>query len=460
MPHYLFLTGRMAQDNLQKQLQQLSSTAAPAKTFTWEVVNVGVKVAALMTESLLTKRLPELLSHSETPDKIFVPGLFGGETKALSETFSLPFEKGPKDLRDLPEFFGGPATVPDFTKHSCLIFAEIVDAPDLTVDGIIARARYYQQSGADVIDIGGLPGREFPHLSDAITSLKAEGFKVSIDSADLEELRTGAKAGADYLLSLNETTLSLADETDAIPILVPTTPEDMESLYRAIDIMEKTSKNYMADPILDPLLMGFTESIGRYKSLRDRKPDTQIFMGIGNVSELVDADSVGVNAVLMAIVAELGVNAVLTTEVSDHACRAVLETDLLRRTMAAAYNDNAIPKHYHKGALALHERKPFPYSRDEIAELAKAIKERNFRIRVSTDGVHLFNRDLYITDVDPFKFMQKLDLADDWTHAFYLGVELARAQISWQLGKRYLQDNDLDWGVADRTAISEWVSDD
>jgi len=403
MPHYLFLTGRMAQDNLQKQLQQLSSTAAPAKTFTWEVVNVGVKVAALMTESLLTKRLPELLSHSETPDKIFVPGLFGGETKALSETFSLPFEKGPKDLRDLPEFFGGPATVPDFTKHSCLIFAEIVDAPDLTVDGIIARARYYQQSGADVIDIGGLPGREFPHLSDAITSLKAEGFKVSIDSADLEELRTGAKAGADYLLSLNETTLSLADETDAIPILVPTTPEDMESLYRAIDIMEKTSK---------------------------------------------------------AIVAELGVNAVLTTEVSDHACRAVLETDLLRRTMAAAYNDNAIPKHYHKGALALHERKPFPYSRDEIAELAKAIKERNFRIRVSTDGVHLFNRDLYITDVDPFKFMQKLDLADDWTHAFYLGVELARAQISWQLGKRYLQDNDLDWGVADRTAISEWVSDD
>jgi len=232
----------------------------------------------------------------------------------------------------------------------------------------------------------------------------------------------------------------------------------MESLYRAIDTMEKNSKRYMADPILDPLLMGFTESITRYKSLRDRMPDTQIFMGVGNVSELVDADSVGVNAVLMAIVTELGVNAVLTTEVSDHACRAVLETDLLRRTMAAAFNDNAIPKHYHKGALALHERKPFPYSSDEIAELAKVIKERNFRIRVSTDGVHLFNRDFYMIDVDPFEFMQKLDLADDWTHAFYIGVELARAQISWQLGKRYLQDNELDWGVADRTAVSEWIT--
>ena len=32
-------------------------------------------------------------------------------------------------------------------------------------------------------------------------------------------------------------------------------------------------------------------------------------------------------------------------------------------------------------------------------------------------------------------------------HAFYLGVELARAQIAHQLGKRYVQDNELRWGV-------------
>jgi hypothetical protein len=35
---------------------------------------------------------------------------------------------------------------------------------------------------------------------------------------------------------------------------------------------------------------------------------------------------------------------------------------------------------------------------------------------------------------------------DDASHAFYLGVELARAQIAWQLKKRYAQDEELHWG--------------
>jgi hypothetical protein len=35
---------------------------------------------------------------------------------------------------------------------------------------------------------------------------------------------------------------------------------------------------------------------------------------------------------------------------------------------------------------------------------------------------------------------------DDASHAFYLGVELARAQIAWQLKKRYSQDEELQWG--------------
>ena len=160
----------------------------------------------------------------------------------------------------------------------------------------------------------------------------------------------------------------------------------------------------------------------------------------------------------MGIVAELEISAVITTGVSDHACRAVLETDLLRRTMHAARKDNAIPKHYHKGALALHERKPFPYDTQEISLMSKEIKEQNYRIRVSDEGVHLYNRDLHTVATDPFDLMRQLDLKDDWTHAFYLGVELARAQISWQLGKRYLQDNELEWGVADRRAASTWVT--
>jgi hypothetical protein len=45
-----------------------------------------------------------------------------------------------------------------------------------------------------------------------------------------------------------------------------------------------------------------------------------------------------------------------------------------------------------------------------------------------------------------------LGLEQDASHAFYMGVELARAQLAWQLGKRYVQDQELAWGAATERA--------
>ena len=61
--------------------------------------------------------------------------------------------------------------------------------------------------------------------------------------------------------------------------------------------------------------------------------------------------------------------------------------------------------------------------------------------------MHIYNRDGLFQDVDPFKLYPHLKVDDDASHAFYLGVELARAQIAWQLKKRYVQDEELSWGV-------------
>jgi hypothetical protein len=52
------------------------------------------------------------------------------------------------------------------------------------------------------------------------------------------------------------------------------------------------------------------------------------------------------------------------------------------------------------------------------------------------------------TAIEPFALYPHLNVATDGSHAFYLGVQLARAQIAWQLGKRFTQDQDLKWGVA------------
>ena len=45
-----------------------------------------------------------------------------------------------------------------------------------------------------------------------------------------------------------------------------------------------------------------------------------MFMGTGNLTELTDSDSSGVNAILMGLVSELSINAVLVVQVSGH-CR-------------------------------------------------------------------------------------------------------------------------------------------
>ena len=61
---------------------------------------------------------------------------------------------------------------------------------------------------------------------------------MSIDSADPDELLRGGKAGADFLLSLNEDTLHIADEVASIPVLIPKDHGDMASLYRAMDALD------------------------------------------------------------------------------------------------------------------------------------------------------------------------------------------------------------------------------
>jgi hypothetical protein len=107
--------------------------------------------------------------------------------------------------------------------------------------------------------------------------------------------------------------------------------------------------------------------------------------------------------------------------------------------------------------MALHETAPFPYSLEEITELARQIRDPSFRVQISAEGVHIFNRDGLHSATDPFELFPKLQLENDGSHAFYLGVELARAEIAWQLGKRYTQDQALNWGCA--TANTEITVD-
>jgi dihydropteroate synthase-like protein len=448
----LFLTGRLAESRLEKVLHGMAPTP-----FDWSIFNVGVKVAALMTEPILMRRLPRPIDA----DRVVVPGRCRADLARLAQAFERPFQRGPDELKDLPAFLGKAGAGLDLSRHAVRIFAEIVDASQIGLEAILARAGALRAEGADVIDLGCLPDTPFPHLEDAVRELKARGFDVSVDSAEPDELRRGGAAGADYLLSLTERNLAIAEETGARPVLIPAEHGDLASLYRAAEQAQKRGLRAILDPVIDPIHFGFAESLARYRDTRAHLPDAEMLMGTGNLTELTDADSVGVTALLIGICSELAIANVLTVHVSPHTRRTIEEHDAARRIMYAASADHSLPRGYGRALMQIHDPAPFPYSGQEITESAAQVKDKNYRIEAAEDGIHVYNSAGHFVGPDAFTLFDKLGVETDGPHAFYLGAELMKAEIAFQLGKRYAQDEPLDWGCAtdrrveDRTRLRE-----
>jgi len=168
-------------------------------------------------------------------------------------------------------------------------------------------------------------------------------------------------------------------------------------------------------------------------------------MGIGNITELTEADSTGVNAVLIAICQELGVRVVLTTEVIDWARGAVREVDVARRLMHYAVTNKVVPKHVDSRLVTTRDEKILEYSEAELRALQRAITDANFRIFTDRETITVLNRDLFVRGTDIQQIFAKLGVTEA-THAFYLGKELAKAKLAITLGKTYRQEGSLRWG--------------
>jgi dihydropteroate synthase-like protein len=397
-----------------------------------------------MTEAIIMRRL----ARPVAADRIILPGRCRADLAHLADHLGVPVARGPDELSDLPAYLGRSWQAKDLSGFSIRIFAEIVDASVLPLAALLARADAMRKAGADVIDVGCLPDTPFPHFEACISALKAAGHMVSIDSADRQELTRGARAGADFLLSLDEGTLDIAEGTGATPILVPAPHGDLDSLVRAANDAGRRGISFIVDPILDPIHFGFSESLSRYIETRRRLPHAEMMMGTGNLTELTEADSGGIAAILAGLCSELDIRNVLTVQVSPHTRRTIEEHDAARRLMFAAAADGALPKGYDAKLLALHDRAPYPSSPEEIAEIAAEVRDASFRIATAADGIHVYNRDGHHISRDAFSLFSKLGVEADGAHAFYLGAELAKAEIAYALGKRYTQDEPLDWGCA------------
>ncbi len=440
-PHkkVVFITGRLAEPALRRVL---GNNELP---FASEVVVLRITVAALMTTEWIGKQLPSVPADA---DLVLLPGLCEGDSAILAAKYGVKVEKGPKDLRDIPQHFGRQAKAAAYGKYRIEILAEINNAPKLEAAAVHEMAAYFRASGADLIDLGCTPGRPFPELSALVRDLKADGFRVSIDSFDPTEIISGLDAGAEMVLSLNASNLAVAERYAGSSkrfVVIPDLGRGLDTLEPSLEALDRWKVPYLIDPVIEPIGFGFMASLERYAETRRRWPEAPQLMGVGNITELTAADSTGVNALLIAICEELGIEAVLTTEVINWARGSVREIDVARRLMHYAITERQVPKGVDDRLVTLKDTRLLAYSEAELRELQAAVTDPNFRIFADRDTITVFNHELFIRGTDPNEIFRQLGV-DEATHAFYLGRELMKAKLAIQLGKTYRQEGALDWG--------------
>eukprot|EP00913_Durusdinium_trenchii_P008862 g8328.t1 len=400
-------------------------------TFEGDVAVVGISVAALMNVDWLERKLPDVSAF----DRVILPGWCQGDVEALSKRYSVPFERGPKDIHALPEYFGRARRPPaDLSRYDIEILAEINHAPRLPDEEILRMADHFGDSGADLIDLGCVPGECWNRTGEVTRMLRDRGHRVSIDSFERKEVEAAVSAGAELVLSCNASNLDWATQLDAELVAIPDEPHVVESLDRTIAYLESQNRTFRIDPILEPIGFGFAASLARYYDARCRYPEAEIMMGVGNLTELTEADSSGVNMLLAGLCQELGIRSVLTTEVINWARTAVREFDIARRIVFHSISEQTLPKRLGEGLALLRDDPVHRPTANEIEELAEKVTDRNFRILVDGQEVHVLNRDGHWSGTDPYELFDRFTAESsslDAAHAFYLGYELSKAAPHW-----------------------------
>ncbi len=454
MERLVFLTGHLAKARLERLLGSLGET-----DFAWQVVDIGVKVAALMTEEIILRRL----TLDEGVDRVVLPGRCRGDLGAAGARISAcrscavptrsptcrPFSAARACRRTSPATTC--ASSPRSSKRRCCRSMRWSSGR-----GGSSRA------GADVIDLGCLPDTPFPGLAEAVRALKAEGLAVSVDSADRDELATGIAAGADFVLSLTEETLPLARDQAVTPVLIPAVPGDLDSLGRAIEAAARAGMavHRRSGARSDPFrLRGLAGALRRGAAALARGRDADGHRQPHRAHRRRQRRGHG-----GARRALLGAR---DPQRADRPCQPAhgahrrgarrRPPHALRRPAATEPCRAATIPACCRCTTASRSRRAL----EDIEALAAAVRDANFRIQTAEDGIHVFNSKGHRVAGDAFALFEGLGVETDGAHAFYLGAELMKAEIAWRLGKRYAQDEPLDFGVAapppeaDRTRLKE-----
>ncbi len=467
-----------------------------------DVLVLGIEIAAFITPALLKQTLPD-----KKYDLILIPGLASGDFSKLEREIDTSIRLGPKHAFDLGfvisfaertifsskvpacELLIEKRRMSAFEKVDGLeklavspltvegvklggnarmkVMAEVVDAGHLEREELVRRIIYFIEAGADIIDLGISLDTSTKEVQSAVeTARSAVNVPLSIDTLDPDHINAALIAGVDIVLSLNSRNINEVKNNivrnSAAAVIIPDCARDIESLFTNIELARNSGiEKVLADPVLEPLGHGLTGSICRFYEFRRRDRITPLFFGAGNVSELIDADSVGVNAMLAGIAMELEAAILFTPEFSDKARGSVSELNTASKMMFLARERGSAPKDLGVDMLVLKEKR-----RREMGETPKnpiAAKSFDkwhldpagcFKIEITNDDIHKgrLNPEKIVaiyknnsiagaTAKEILDTIIELGWISRIDHAAYLGRELMRAELALKFNRSYSQDD-------------------
>ncbi|MDD1671856.1 MAG: dihydropteroate synthase-like protein [Methanomicrobiales archaeon] len=324
------------------------------------------------------------------------------------------------------------------------VLAEIMDAhrhPDLRTN-----VEQWFAAGADIVDLGFGFDATPEDVRQCLAAVEDLERPIAIDTTDPDLIKAGLFR-ADLILSLHEGNIPVIGEAigqaGIAAVVIPGACSLGENLAAA---EQEGVRCLIADPILMPVGSGLVRSLQRFTSL-----PYPLFFGAGNVVELLDADSIGINALLAGMAMEAGAAVIFSSEHSDKTQGSIAEMRRATEMMVLA-RDRPYPKDLGIDLLLLKEkrrrREPAPQP-ERIMEALPMPSEisydpcGNFRIGIEGKEIIAVINGCAVRGrrwVDVFHTILKNGDVSLLDHAAYLGAELYKAELAIKFGRSYEQD--------------------
>jgi dihydropteroate synthase-like protein len=305
------------------------------------------------------------------------------------------------------------------------------------------------ESGADMVDLGfGFDATPLD-VKRVFGALEDIDRPLAVDTQDPALIRA-ALVRADIVLSLQSANIPVIGKAVARAGTAAVVVPDTHPLPYNIMLAKKAGiRCIIADPLLQPAGSGLVASLKKFKKFR-----YPLFFGAGNVAELLDADSTGINALLAGLAMEAGASVIFTSEHSDKTQGSVREMRRATEMMVLA-RDRPYPKDLGIDLLTLKEKRrrrepPLEYrtmvSAKPMPDAIEYDPKGNFRIGIEGDSIVAVIHGKAVRGTrwnDVFYTILKNGDITLLDHAAYLGRELYKAELAIRYGRSFEQDGEF-----------------